>query len=548
MASRSAPVLDVSAGAETQLRSRRALLAGLRAELLGVIALALLAGVVRYPYLWLEPRITDEWREAQRGLLIAQGHGFPATNVAPYIGALWNYLLAIAYLILGDDLRVPRLVAMLLGALTVVPTYLLGRELGGRLVALLAALLMVTSPVHVLTNSHIAWSNCITPLFTTAGLWLLVGAARRADGRWLALSGLAFGLAFQTHPTALAVLPGALLYLWQRGRPLLRGIWLPLAGALFLVASLNVVVFITAYPADFFGSIQSRQEDYNRRAPPTFVQRYWTNAGYLWLSLGRLPSGAVLTDNNWAHILAHPLIWLYAGALGAGAVLSARRGQPLAADVDAPALVLLPLFQPGSYYPVPDGRYAMPLLPVLYASLAYALTRPSTQAATPLPARPSSPLRPLWAQEGLLRRLLPGGRLAALLILALALIPLGPIRAYYAADAERRAVYSRLWETLLLVQQTMPRHATVLLDENLKAIIDENNTEKRTESLLDMAGFDARYQLIDPADPAVAISDRHAVYLLTCQTYQAGRRTLGLVPLDAGAPDDCQVLRAARLP
>src|SRR4051812_49641328 len=101
-----------------------------RAELLVVGSLVLFAVAVRYPNLWLEPRILDEWREAQRGLLIARGDFLPATNVSAYIGALWNYILAVAYLVLGDDFRVPRLVAMLCGALTVVTHVLVGPRAG----------------------------------------------------------------------------------------------------------------------------------------------------------------------------------------------------------------------------------------------------------------------------------------------------------------------------------------------------------------------------------------------------------------------------------
>ena len=68
-------------------------------------------------------------------------------------------------LAVGTDVRVPRLVAFALGALTVVPSYLLGREprSAGRIAGLLAALFMAASPLHALVNSHIAWSHATTP-------------------------------------------------------------------------------------------------------------------------------------------------------------------------------------------------------------------------------------------------------------------------------------------------------------------------------------------------------------------------------------------------
>src|SRR3712207_4135526 len=102
---------------------------------------------VRLPYLWEIPRFTDETREAVIGLRLARGQAFPLTNVDPYIGALWNYLLAIVFWLGGPSIYSPRALVFVLGALTVVPTYLLGRSLGGPTVGLLAATLLALSPV-----------------------------------------------------------------------------------------------------------------------------------------------------------------------------------------------------------------------------------------------------------------------------------------------------------------------------------------------------------------------------------------------------------------
>src|SRR6266581_3916310 len=63
------------------------------------------------------------------------------------------------------------LFVLTVGCLTVVAAWLLGRAWGGPFAGLIAGSLLATNPVHVLVNSHIAYSNCITPLFTTLGLW-----------------------------------------------------------------------------------------------------------------------------------------------------------------------------------------------------------------------------------------------------------------------------------------------------------------------------------------------------------------------------------------
>ena len=44
--------------------------------------------------------------------------------------------------------------------------------------SLVASALLATAAVHVVVNSHVAYSNCITPFFTTLGVWTLFEAVR----------------------------------------------------------------------------------------------------------------------------------------------------------------------------------------------------------------------------------------------------------------------------------------------------------------------------------------------------------------------------------
>jgi len=495
-----------------------------------VAALVLLAALVRYQNLWLEPRLTDEWREVDRGLLIVAEHRLPLTNYDAYIGALWNYLLAAAFLLGGPDPRLPRLLMLAIGSLTIVPTYLLGRELGGPRAGLVAAALLVTSPVHVLVNSHVAWSHCTTPLFTTAGCWLLVGAARRARGtpgdqrspavpagpRWLALAGLAFGLAFQTHPTALALVPGAAAYLWLRGRPLLRPRALLPAAALFLVGCSNYLVATALDPHSYVASVRSIQDTYALRHRPPLLEFYLVNLKFFVLSLLRLPGGVALDTLDLSQVLLQPVVWAEALVLGWGALVAARRGVPLALCLVAPAAVLMSLFQPGSYYPVPDGRYAMPLLPPLYASLALALVRP-----------------PGWLAP----------RRAALLFAALALVPLACLQQYYLAHAHELAEYRALWDGLVEIDRSGLVGAPVVVDERLGDHLNDY-ARRNALGLLWDAGFDARFERVDLRPPA----PRGTLYVLSCRNYHLARERLDLVPLDPSDGGACEGVRAARAP
>src|SRR5215213_4987919 len=56
-----------------------------------------------------------------------------------------------------------------LGALTVIATHLL------------RAALPATAPRHIVVNSHAAWQNPTTPLYSALCCWALARALRRAD-------------------------------------------------------------------------------------------------------------------------------------------------------------------------------------------------------------------------------------------------------------------------------------------------------------------------------------------------------------------------------
>jgi hypothetical protein len=191
------PATSRSASAYVESAIEAALLLGL-----GTLALA-----VRLPNYQLVPVFTDETVEHYYSVLILQGQPLPLTAGAAYMGSLWTWLVAAAYWVSGYSLHAPRTLILLIGVLTVVATYPLGRAWGGRLGGMLAAVLMSTAAGHVVVNSHVAWGNCATPLFTTLAVWTSYAAVHGTTFRprtALLLTGLFWGLAFQTHPSVLA--------------------------------------------------------------------------------------------------------------------------------------------------------------------------------------------------------------------------------------------------------------------------------------------------------------------------------------------------------
>jgi len=363
----------------------------------GIALLAFaLALSLRLPYLMEVPGFTDEGVEVQVGLEVLQGR-WPLVDVEPYLGSLFNYITAGAFLLLGQHGYVPRLLVTLLSAATVVLTYFLALRLGGRLVALLAAGLMATSFVHIVT-SHIAWTNCTTPFFTTAAMLALVWAVTRRNGPMLILAGFLYGLAIQTHPSVLFLAPAfALYYLFGSGdagtrgrgepspRPSLAGRgsmsspgiqrsalgtpWPYLALLAAILAYGNVILYNWQNPTAWTDA--ANRTDYAYVYNPT-TDSYLVNLQFLGASLLRAMSGAFEGGPTLENQLGVPLNWPYIALLLIGTVCALRRllGLPLLA-LALPVLVM-PYFNKDYSFPI-ALRYAGYLLPLLHLLSALAL-------------------------------------------------------------------------------------------------------------------------------------------------------------------------------
>src|SRR4051812_26183837 len=78
-----------------------------------VVGLVLgLAVALRLPNLMVVPRLTDETDEVILGLRIARGEALPLVGVNTYIGALFNYLVAAGFRLLGPRPEVGRLTVL----------------------------------------------------------------------------------------------------------------------------------------------------------------------------------------------------------------------------------------------------------------------------------------------------------------------------------------------------------------------------------------------------------------------------------------------------
>jgi 4-amino-4-deoxy-L-arabinose transferase-like glycosyltransferase len=350
------------------------------------LVLALAALLLRLPGFMLMPVFTDEVDELYRAHLITRGELFPLVSASSYIGSLANYIMAAALAVSSSNIASTRLVNLLAGVLTVVLTYALGRFWDGRLVGLIAGALLATSGEHILVNSRVAWSHCMTPLFSTGAMLALGLALRRSTpshevqdrtaGRWLALSGLLGGLAFQTHPPSIgALLPGLAIFLVAQRGPLLRTRWALLAVGLFLLANANLAVYNLSTGFNSFTEASGVAGNYTYRqgvVTAAYFQRVWS----FLLGFTRHLGGGV---NNRTIGDAEDLLWdfgLWPALLASvvGLVLLWRRGTTLPALLLGSLCLILPVFN-ARYEQLLNSRYLAPLLPLLFVAAGCAIVR-----------------------------------------------------------------------------------------------------------------------------------------------------------------------------
>ncbi|MCC7105383.1 MAG: glycosyltransferase family 39 protein [Chloroflexi bacterium] len=419
----------------------------------GLVAIALAA---RWPELLTSPPYPSAGVPILKALALAEGRATPLVDQSPYLGPLFIYLLALAFKLGGASVQTVLLVPWLIGSLTVLPVYLLGRETRGRLVGALAAGLLATSGAHAVIASHVPWVHSLTPLFAACTLWLLARAVRRGDGRSLALAGLVAGVSLQTHPTVAPLLVGAGLAAVLQCRTTVPRRWLAVSAALLLVGYQPLLVNHIRTSFSVVGDVESKQARYldadiDRNDDP-HSGFYLNNLRHLAMSLGEMTSGSISSDDFSLDDPVEPLELVYPLLGILGLVIAARRGHPLLLLAVLPAVLLPPLLN-GKYKPILDGRYLMPLLPVFFLGLALA-----GDAA-------------LRATRQVRRRL---GRgltvLVAVAMLVLTLHPLRALAAFYDNARDQGETNSLSLRTLERVQAARYGGEPVLLDARLWSV------------------------------------------------------------------------------
>jgi uncharacterized membrane protein (Fun14 family) len=339
----------------------------IKRDLLIATALTLIGVLTRLPYLALIPVFEDEALQTVYALSIRPGEFLPLVGNDPYAGPLFSYILAVSMRVFASPVT-PRVVAMLMGALTVGLVYLLARALSLAWPwAALASLLMAANPHHILINSHYAGTTYVLPLFSTAFLLALTLAVKRGSGLWLVAAGALLGLALQTNPVPLLMLPGvAVWFLIQRKANIgLRTRWPYLAAAAFLVAYAPVILYnlqtgLAGVSAAELGRSYLWQPN---PAPAAFAQNLWR----LTLQLCRQASGVLEGDETLRSLLGMPLL-LCAWAI-VGLIYAARQGLTLPALAVGSQLLIMPWLS-NHYGLTGTTRFTNQLTPLIFVAMA----------------------------------------------------------------------------------------------------------------------------------------------------------------------------------
>jgi hypothetical protein len=321
----------------------------------------------------------------------------------------------------------------------------------------MAALFMTTNGIHIAPVGHVAFSGSITPFFTTLAFWLLHRAVVRRCNGSLVLGGFMFGMSMHTHPTIVAFLPGALgWYLW-RNLGALRTRWPYLAAAAFVLAFSPMIVFNIITGGESIRHAMytaSERPDYARsRSTELTPAAYVDRQKDYWLMLYGTLGGAVDERPTPSAYLADPLLLATATLATAGLVWAAvRHRYTLPIWLVGSFALILPLFNANHYDVEYDGRYVLPLLPMLYTGIGL-LAVDGWRAAQ---ARLTAPAARIGATL-----------LIGAVVFGLVGAPLLSVSRYYARGAKAEPTNASLIRAIDDVKSALRPGEVVILDNNL---------------------------------------------------------------------------------
>lgn len=334
------------------------------------VALFTAAMAFRLPWLWQVPRYIDELKEVNLAFSIYLGKVLPLHNSAQDIGAMHNYILAGLFGLFGPSIYLPRLYVAITSAITVILVYRLGHKLFNRQVGIVAACLLLTNGMHIMVT-HMAWSNCTTPLFFVLALLATINARDNKSGWWLLAAALLWAATLQTHSSAIIYVIVATIYVlspgFRRSASIKPGWYLG-----------SLLVFIGAYGNMIYYNIISHggsftwvgHKTYALEAHPGLAS-YLHNAAQMSVELLRAVSSTYTEYHNLIYYFFHPLFILTILLLIIGICQAIKQHEYLLILVIAGGLAIIPWIN-ARYTFYLATRYIMPqiICAILLISLA----------------------------------------------------------------------------------------------------------------------------------------------------------------------------------
>ncbi len=140
----------------------------------------------------------------------------PPTSVGNiYLGPLYYYMMFVPMALTGFNPVSATVMVALIGVLTVVFVYYLGKVWFGKTAGLIASFLYAISPVTI-NYSKFSWNPNPLPLFALIAIFGLYRLHKGGNFNWLIFTGASLAAALQMHYLALILIPvSAFLYVFE---------------------------------------------------------------------------------------------------------------------------------------------------------------------------------------------------------------------------------------------------------------------------------------------------------------------------------------------
>jgi len=177
----------------------------------------------------------------------------PGTSIGSmYLGPLYYYMMAPALLIANFSPVGPAVQIAILGVVTVLFIWFVGRTWFGRIAGLTSAGLYAISPT-VIIYSRSSWNPNIMPFFSLLSIYSIWKVWEEKKYKWMIVLGVSFAFVLQSHYLGLLLVP-TLFIPWVLSRPHVR--YSAIAASLFTILMSPLLFFDLRHNFQNFSAVK----------------------------------------------------------------------------------------------------------------------------------------------------------------------------------------------------------------------------------------------------------------------------------------------------